>query len=314
MSGKPHDGATAHHLEQRGLNLSGLITLALIEEYGSFTRVAEALQVTQPSVSQQIRDLERHAGMPLVQPRGRTVVLTPLGKDLAAVGARIALERDRAAGIAERHRKGIAGSLSIAASMTTSAYVVPRALAQLKAGREDANVELRTANTFDVAEMVANDVVDVGVIEGPIDRPELIVLPFAQDRLVCVARSRHPLAGKTVLPEDARSESMLVREDGSGTRHAVLAALERYHFRFERIVLFGTNESIKAGVANGLGIAWLPEVVVSEELKARTLCELQFNDVQIVREFSIVRRRDWQPTPLGTAFIDILKTFSGEKS
>ncbi|HZZ00334.1 MAG TPA: LysR substrate-binding domain-containing protein [Candidatus Baltobacteraceae bacterium] len=291
-------------------SLSSLITLALLDDYGSFTRAAEALGVTQPSVSQQVRELERVAGISLVQPRGRSIVLTPLGKELAAIGARVAIERDRAARIAADYCAGIAGRLVLAASLTTSAYVVPQAIARLQENRPDADVQLRVANTHDVAEMVANDVVDLGIVEGHVDRPELLVVSFSEDRLICVAPKANGYAGARMIPGDVRDATLLVREDGSGTREAVLQALDSHGFSFRRIASFGSNEAIKAGVANGLGIAWVPEVTVKSELEAGTLRELEFDGVRIVRDFSIVRRRDEQPAPLAQAFVDLLKALA----
>jgi LysR family transcriptional regulator, transcriptional activator of the cysJI operon len=296
--------------EGRSFSLSSLITLALLDEYGSFTRAAEALGVTQPSVSQQVRELERVAEIPLVQPRGRSIVLTPLGKELAVIGRRLAIERDRAARIAADHRAGVAGRLVLAASLTTSAYVVPQAIARLQATRPDADVQLRVANTHDVSEMVANDVADLGIVEGHVNRPELLVVPFSEDRLICVASKSNGYAGLRLNPDDVREATLLVREDGSGTREVVLSALDSNGFSFQRIVSFGSNEAIKAGVANALGIAWVPEVTVKSELQAGTLRELTFEGVRIVRDYSIVRRRDEQPTPLVQAFVDLLKSLA----
>jgi DNA-binding transcriptional LysR family regulator len=94
------------------------------------------------------------------------------------------------------------------------------------------------------------------------------------------------------------------------TSVSVLNALDSHGFSFRRIVSFGSNEAVKAGVANALGIAWVPEVTVSRELEAGTLRELTFEGVQIVRDYSVVRRRDEQPAPLAQAFVDLLKSLA----
>jgi DNA-binding transcriptional LysR family regulator len=159
--------------------------------------------------------------------------------------------------------------------------------------------------------MVSTDVVDLGVIEGHVDRPELLIVPFAQDRLICIAAAGNALQRRTLSPEDVQDQTLLVREDGSGTRQAVLGALDSHGFVFRRIALFGSNEAIKEGVINNLGIAWVPEISVQGELETGALCELKFKNAEIVRPFSLIRRRDEQPTPLGVEFIGIVQALYG---
>jgi LysR family transcriptional regulator, transcriptional activator of the cysJI operon len=282
------------------------MTLAAVAEHGSFTRAAEALGVSQPSVSQQVRELERTAGLPIVQHTGRSLVLTPVGKELAEIGRRITVDRALAERIARRHCEGTEGELMVGASLTTGAHLLPRVLARLLQKRPDALVELRVGNTHDVAQMVVDDMVDVGVVEGDLDRPELLVTAFATDRLTAIAHPRHPLSGRPLRADDVRDEVLLVREDGSGTRQAVLRALASQGFHFRRTLLFGTNETIASAAANGIGIAWLSRIAVDSQLAAGELCELQFSTPPIERSFSVVRRRDAAPTPLGEAFIAAL--------
>jgi LysR family transcriptional regulator, transcriptional activator of the cysJI operon len=290
-------------VETRRFNAAQLMTLSAIAQFGSFTRAAEALGVSQPSISQQIRELEAVAGLAVVKPKGRSIALTPLGLELAEIGRRISAERIRAARIAARHREGTEGQLLIGASMTTSAYLLPRIIGGLQREYPDATIELLSANTFDVAQMVVDDAVDVGVIEGDLNRSELVTTPFARDRLICIGHAQHALGGRPLAPEDAAHETLLVREDGSGTRQVVLAALSAQGFRFRRTLLFGTNETIRSGVANGIGIAWLSQTLVEADLAAGTVRELRFATPPIERDFSIVRRRDTMLTPLGEAFI-----------
>ena len=201
-------------LDERSINMSHLITLSLIAEYGSFSRAAEAMNVSQPTVSQQIRELERHVGLPVAITQGRSIKLTDIGRELAAIGRRVALERARALRLAESHLSGTAGKLIVAASMTTSTYILPAIIGRLGARLPDATIELRVANTFDVAQMVYDDLVDLGVIEGQIDRPELSVTQFARDTLTCIAPAAFRAGSDTLSPHDVADQTLLVREDG----------------------------------------------------------------------------------------------------
>jgi DNA-binding transcriptional LysR family regulator len=168
-------------------------------------------------------------------------------------------------------------------------------------------VDVRIANTFDVAEMIAEDIADVGVVEGPVGRDELVVTPFANDRLCCFASPRSHLARKRALkPADFATATLVVREEGSGTREVVLAALDDAGIRFESVMLLGTIEAIKQAVTEGLGVAWLPLVAVQAELHAKTLVQLHVEGVAIERRFSIVRRRDTAPSPAASSLIETL--------
>jgi DNA-binding transcriptional LysR family regulator len=292
----------------RPFKISQLITLSAVAKHGSLTRAAEALGVSQPSISQQIREVEQIAGLPVIQPKGRSIALTPLGVELAEVGRRISVERERAARIAARHREGSGGHLVIGASMTTSAHLLPKVISDLQRGRPQVAIELRVANTVDVAQMVLDDVVDIGVIEGDLSGPELTIVPFARDRLLCIAHARHHLHG-VLSPSDVANETLLVREDGSGSRQVVLAALAAQGFHFKRTLLFGSNETIRNAVGYGLGIAWLSQIIVEPELAKGAIRELQFLTPPIERDFSVIRRRDTKPTPLGDAFVSRLEAY-----
>jgi LysR family transcriptional regulator, transcriptional activator of the cysJI operon len=288
-------------------NIVQLVTLSVVGKHLSFTRAAESLGLSQPSVSQQIRELERACGMPLVAQQGRRLKLTPLGEDLARVGERIALERERAVRAILTHQAGDAGHVTVGASMTTGAYVLPRVIARFLATHPQVHVDVQIANTFDVAEMIVEDVADVGVVEGPVHRDELVVTPFETDRLACFASTRSPLGrARSLRGADLATATLLVREEGSGTREVVLAALAAAGIRFGRTMRFGTIEAIKQAVVAGLGVSWLPVVAVQAELQAKALVELHVEGVMIERRFSVVRRRDAAPTAAAQALIETL--------
>jgi DNA-binding transcriptional LysR family regulator len=141
----------------------------------------------------------------------------------------------------------------------------------------------------------------------PAARGPLFGVTVGVKDLVDVASPRSPLARKSSLQAaDFATATLLVREEGSGTREVVLAALEDAGIRFRRLMLFGTIEAIKQAVTEGLGVAWLPIVAVQAERKANTLVELDVENVMVERRFSIVRRRDTAPSPAAKAFTETL--------
>jgi DNA-binding transcriptional LysR family regulator len=300
-------------LEARQLNITQLVTLSLVAKYQSYTRAGESMGVSQPSVSLQVRELEKACSTQLVFAQGRRLKLTPLGEDLAQIGAHIALDRERAVRKILSHRAGEAGNVVVGASMTAGAYVLPRALARYESAHPNVRVDVRIANTSDVAEMISEDIADVGVVEGPLTRDELVVTPFAIDRLRCFASPRSPLAHVPSLqPSDFATATLLLREPGSGTREVVIAALNAAGITFGRLAVFGTIEAIKQAVAEGLGVAWLPSIAVRAELKSKTLVQLDVGGVVVERPFSTVRRRDTAPSVAAKEFVEVIRSQNGE--
>jgi DNA-binding transcriptional LysR family regulator len=294
-------------LEPRQLNITQLVTLSLVAKHHSFTRAAESMGVSQPSVSQQVRELERACSCPLVMQQGRRLKLTPLGEDLAQIGAHIALDRERAVRRILSHRAGEAGHVVVGASMTTGAYVLPRALARYGSAHPQVRVDVRIANTFDVAEMILADIADVGVVEGPLTRSELVLTPFAIDQLRCFASPGSPLTQIASLqPADFATATLVLREPGSATRQVVTGALNDAGIAFGRLAAFGTIEAMKQAVTEGLGVAWLPVIAVQAELLAKTLVQLNVEGVVVERRFSIVRRRDTAPSFAAQEFVEML--------
>lgn len=283
------------------------MTLARVAEYGSLTRAAEALSITQPSVSQQMRELERVCAMPVIVQRGRSIAVTALGEELAEIGRRIALERARAGRIAERHKAGEAGSLVVGASMTTGTFVLPAVIARFMRQHPEVRIDVRMGNTSGVAQMVLDDLADVGVVEGPVVMPEIAVEPFVRDALVCTAR-----VGRIVPPritrESALKETLLVREEGSATRQAVLEALAHAGIVFGRSMLFGTTDAIHEAVRRGVGVAWMPEVAIERDVREKTLEIVDVEGVAIERMFSIIRRRDGALSPAAAALVTLLRS------
>lgn len=294
-------------IEARKLSVAQLVTLSFVAKHESFTRAAENMGVSQPCVSQQVRDLERACSCSLVLQFGRRLKLTPLGEELAQIGAHIASDRERAVRSIMSHHAGEVGHIVVGASMTTGAYVLPSAVARYASTHPRVRIDVRIANTCDIADMISEDVADVGVVEGPVARNELVVTPFATDELRCFASPRSPLAGIASLgAADFATVTLLVREAGSGTRDVVMRALDDAGIRFGRVALFGTIEAIKQAITQGLGVAWLPVIAVQAELKAKTLVQLDVDGAAVERQFSIVRRRDTAPSSATKAFIETL--------
>lgn len=251
----------------------------------SFTRAAAQLGLTQPAVSKSMRDLERRAGVALVE-RGPTGVrLTEPGRVLLG-HARTILAEARAADESLNAIRGIGGgTLRIGASPTIATYLLPGALQRFHARHPAVEVSLHTAPSRAVASALLEREIDVGLIEAMVpDDPRLQIAPWRQDELVAIAAPSHPLAPQSPIETAALvNELIVLREPGSGTRQFVLTALASRGIVPQRTLDADSVEAIKRIVAAGLGVSIVSRAAIEDMLALRRLVVLELTDLAITR-------------------------------
>lgn len=282
------------------------MSLAAVVEHGSFTRAARALGLSQAAVSQQVRDLERSCGLPLVVQSGRVLTTTSLGKELAAIGRCISLESRRAVKSISEHAQGHRGHLTIGASMTVGVYLVPAILARLQRERPGIHVQIEIANTEEITKATVDGLVDIGVVEGTVRCLELTSEAFGRDELRCIAPRGHVLRGHPIRLEQLAAETLLLREPGSGSRESVLDALAARAFAFENVIEIGNAEAIFGAVCAGLGITWASELAIAAH-DVTNIELLDVLDLSVSRTLRYVRRRDLAPSPAMLAFLQFVE-------
>lgn len=261
----------------------------------SFTKAAEALHMTQPAVTFQVRQLEEYFNTRLFDRTHNKVNLTPAGEKVSDFAERIFdLYAEMENSVSDLTGE-ISGALTIGASTTIAEYMLPPLLGEFKNRYPDINLRLKVANTDGIVSMVEHNVIDLGVVEAPVSNKNLIVEICHQDQLVVVAAPDHDLVkrGGKVRPADIKSYPFVCREEGSGTREVITQYLanegvteDEMNFALE----LGSPEALKGAVEAGMGISILSKSTIEKELKLNTLCELQL-DPPLSRPFSFVRQR-----------------------
>jgi DNA-binding transcriptional LysR family regulator len=278
-----------------------------VAERLSFRQAAESLYLTQPAVTQQIKILEDELGLPLFDRSGSKVSLTVAGQKLLSHAQAIAelaaaAERDLA------RLKGITrGKLQIGASTTIAQYVLPRLLGDFAGVYPAIELSVVGANTEQVVNGVVSGTFALGLIEGPAMRRELKSERFLTDTLAVITSPANDESGQGIVPAEVLTRSRLIlREQGSGTRHVVEAALRKAGVRISRsnvIMELDSTEAIKSAVEAGLGIGFVPRRAIHKELKLGTLAELNVVGLKIERDFLIVHLRGSQPAASAAAFL-----------
>ena len=263
-----------------------------VAELGSFSKAAEALFLTQPTVSEHIRGLEEELGVRLLDRLGRGAAPTKAGQLLLGYGRRI-LELHREARQAlDRFQGRMSGELVIAASTIPGEYVLPALIGRFKEKYPDIAISLLIGDTQRVVEWVLEGRAELAVAGAQIDHRALEYRELMPDELVLVVSAAHPWHGKkTATLEEVRAEPLIVRERGSGSRHALEKALAEVGLDlsdFRVVGEMGSTQAIKQGVKAGVGISLISKRAVAEECQHGTLHCVKVKDLRFSRAFYLV--------------------------
>ncbi len=260
----------------------------------SFTRAAEVLHMTQPAVTFQIRQLEDQFDTRLFDRAHNRVSLTEAGHAAFEYAEKIFEKYSEMENAVREITGNISGSLTLGASTTISEYMLPALLGDFNKENPEVLLRLRVSNTEGVVSMIENNVIDLGIVEGPVTNKNLLVEACQKDDLVVVAPTDHELTKLKKVPmEKLLEHPFICREEGSGTRNVIAGYLQSEgasKHALKACLELGSPEAIKGAIEAGMGISVLPSVSVVKELKLGILKAIPL-DPPLSREFSFVRQR-----------------------
>lgn len=225
--------------------------------HGSFTRAAEELFLTQPTISMQIKQLTKSVGIPLFEQVGKRLYLTDAGRELFATCQEI-FKILAAFEMKVADLKGLKQGQLRLAVITTAKYFIPRllgAFCQLYPGIE---IALQVTNHEGILERMTNNQDDLYIMSQIPENLDINYQEFLENPLIVLAPINHPLAGEKNIPiSRLANEPFIMREPGSGTRRAVQKLFEENNVEVKVKLELGSNEAIKQAIAGGLGISVL---------------------------------------------------------
>ncbi|MBG0742865.1 MAG: LysR family transcriptional regulator [Cylindrospermopsis raciborskii KL1] len=225
--------------------------------HGSFTRAAEELFLTQPTVSMQIKQLTKSVGLPLFEQVGKRLFLTEAGRELFATCREIFNVISQFE-ITVADLKGLRqGSLRLAV-ITTAKYIIPRLLGPFCELYPGIDVSLQVTNHEGILERMTANLDDLYIMSQLPEHLDIQFQPFLENPLMVFAPVNHPLSTETNISlERLAQEPFIMREPGSGTRRAIQSLLEENGIKVKVKLELGSNEAIKQAIAGGLGISVL---------------------------------------------------------
>lgn len=286
-------------------------TFITVVEEGSISGAAVRLRMSQPAVSQHIKQLEAAYGAPLFVRRHRGVALTHSG--LIAQEAAEAILRavhDSLQGVKEAV-SGLAGTLAIGASMTIAEYLVPQALIAFRRERPRARIHLSTGNTEEIAQALTAERLLVGLVEGPLYDTRIHQEAILDDQLGAILPSRHSLARReSVSFRELTGDRLLVREPGSGTRTVLEYALERDGLSLRDFTVYAeanNPQTLKSLVSLGYGISIMSMWAVREEIESGALVFVPIDNPLTKRSFRAAWLKVRAEDELLQAFLAVLR-------
>ncbi|KGM97237.1 LysR family transcriptional regulator [Clostridium novyi A str. 4552] len=269
--------------------LEELKTFIAVVECKNFTRAAENINLSQPSVSLHIKRLEEYFNTTLIQRsiKQKNIVVTKSGKLLYKRGKQIlSLLEDTRYELLD-YSKSIRGELKIGASFTIGEYFLPAFLGVFSKEYPELKLQVKIKNTADICKKVENLEVDLGLIEGIVPSDKFDYENFYRDKMVLAVSHSNLIANRKFSKKNYENQTWITREEGSGTREYLNIFLENNEIVPKDIIVLGSNYAVKEAVRNNLGVTFISEHIAKIAEKNKELKIVNTNK-EYTRSFSYI--------------------------
>jgi len=294
------------------MDIKHLETFLKVASLKSFTKAAEELFLTQPTISKQLSDLEKSLGVKLIDRTKRSVSLTKAGeillryaKDLQHLKREIMEEVSAYKGLEK-------GSINIGASNIPGVYIIPQIFILFRKKYDSIYMRLAISDSREITAKMFEGEYDIGFVGARDDTAKLEYSVFLDDQIVVIAPHDYP---DTIDVTGLFKYPLISREPGSGTRNHFERSIKSLHrskdFTFKVIAEMADTESIKNAVRSGIGISYISRMAIKDELGQGLIKILNVKDMPVIkRSFYIVTRKGRTISPHVNAFIEIARQWS----
>ena len=281
----------------------------------SFSKASQNLYISQPAVSKHVKQLEAYYKMTLIERKGNSISLTPVGKYLyekLLTAKKLQQETDFEIGQMSKTFKP-ATVLRFGASTTVALYILPPVLSAYKKLNPGLEISLINRNSENIINALLSHEIDLGITEGLGKLNTIVYKPFITDEVIAVCSLKNKLYKKSSLQvKDIVSIPIALRERGSGTLAALQKALENKNIKIADlnvVIRLAGTEALKNFIVADECIGFLPRRAVLKELKYNELAVLKIRDLKITREFYFIQRKGEESNPVNSHFIRFASKF-----
>lgn len=279
--------------------LQQLRILKAVATEKNFTKAAELLYLSQPSLSKQIRTLEKNLNILLFNRENNKISLTENGKVFLQYSERILALCEESCRALIDLKNGERGNLTVGASQTIGTYLMPKVLALFAQTYPQVNLKVQVNSTRIIAKNVINQEIDIAIVGGKIPdelQKNLNVENFVEDEFSLIISKSHPFAEKKkITKDDLYHLSFITLNSNSTIRKFIDNILIQNQIETKQlkvIMQLNSIEGIKTAVSLGLGAAFVSSSAIEKELKLKTIEILKIDDIKITRTLSIISRPD----------------------
>ncbi|TAN43954.1 MAG: LysR family transcriptional regulator [Nitrospirae bacterium] len=255
----------------------------------SFSRAAEALLLTQPTVSDHIRALEEELGCRLFDRLTRKIIPTAEAELLYNQAVGIIEKTDGIKGVIGQLKKEIAGTLIIGASTIPGTYILPGIISSFRESNPSVSFDVRVSDTKGIIDMIAKHELLIGIVGSKLANTQIQYSNFLQDEMIVIAAPSFAARG-TVSPIKLLEFPFVMREEGSGTRQEFEKIFDGRNIDMHNLrtaAVFGSTDAVKQAVMAGMGVSIVSRRAVETELKFKAVKEIKLKDVRMKRNFHI---------------------------
>jgi molybdate transport repressor ModE-like protein len=281
-----------------------------VVEEGSISQAARVSYVSQPAVTSQIRQLEKHYGVALFDRTSGKLVLTKAGSALYPYAKEIIAAYDYSEEVVKSIAHQDAVTLSVGASLTIGEYLLPNILGEFRKEFNNLKIKLTIGSTPNIMSSLEKRDIDIGLVEGIVTQTDVQSEKFGRDELILVIPKSHRWHQRDAINiEELVGENLIWREENAGIREIVENLLKEHQLldKVNSYMELGSTQAIKSAVEAGLGISILPKSSILKELELGVLKHLPLIGIQMNRDLWLVRIPSRFPKESVRSFVAHLK-------
>jgi DNA-binding transcriptional LysR family regulator len=279
--------------------LQQLRILKAIATEKNFTRAAEILHLSQPSLSKQLKTLEKNLDILLINRENNRISLTENGKVLLDYSERILALCEESCRILIDLKNGEKGTLTVGASQTIGTYLMPRVLALFAQNYPQIDLKVQVNSTRTITKSIINREIDIAVVGGEVSdnlKKSIIIEDFIYDELSLIISKSHPFANKNkITKDDLYCLNFITLSSNSTIKKFIDNILIQNEIEIKQlktILQLNSIEGIKTAVSLGLGVAFVSSSAIEKEIKLQTIRIIRIENITIARKLSIISNSD----------------------